>query len=783
MKQVYSSNGIKIGLMAAIALILNAICFARSLKGYFLADDFVHIAYLHQALNGHMSSILENFWGNWMQTQGTCFYRPLITCGLLIDYLAGKASPFPFHLTNILLQAANSFLLGLCMHLASRRIIGKNNFFFAIVTCAVFAAWPMHCEVASWIISRVDSQCLFYFLASYALYLRSAHNRATISSLSLLLFVLALMSKEMAIVLPLLIVLTTILTPGRRGLGLIKDCFTKTLPYFAILLGYLGFRTIVLGTMTGGYQGSIGEGLSQSILHRWTDLPSIARIFLPFNIDIFGANSRPSKYLKTLYLIGLAIFVLAQIRDQDRKSNLKIMGLLAGWFLLTLLPIYQVFDLTPNLQGSRFLYFSTAPLCAAIAALFSLGAGLQFSNTFKQPATLILGMTRAVKLARYGLTGWLILLLVQVTVATNLPWIKAMKEVETFKIAVESELDKIGPNDRVAIINLPQSYKGSHMLYNAATMSVLFTPPLSKHIDLSGKDIDRIITFEPATYGDADLIDRTRFAATLADKANHIFSWDRKSLSLSPYRAKPDDHIQDQKPLATGQIILDKDHRITIDIPGGINPLDWDYLKIDSKNISGGANKTVIRAVFSDSKSKNKGIDGFTITGTEALHMSEHKAWLLAGNPDRLEISLNHDDPTSLHISQIALAKLANQRPKQLVAGKGLKLHGDGIARPTSKDINPCFDFDATNVPGVHSVMYEYSRPNSWFEHYTGSLRAATPSEQAKLSGTIDGIKGRDIPLSFSGLGDNGFYQLRLAALDKDGHIIGYFTDPLNFQM
>ena len=82
MKQVYSSNGIKIGLMAAIALILNAICFARSLKGYFLADDFVHIAYLHQALNGHMSSILENFWGNWMQTQGTCFYRPLITCGL-----------------------------------------------------------------------------------------------------------------------------------------------------------------------------------------------------------------------------------------------------------------------------------------------------------------------------------------------------------------------------------------------------------------------------------------------------------------------------------------------------------------------------------------------------------------------------------------------------------------------------------------------------------------------------------------------------------------------------
>jgi len=83
----------------------------------------------------------------------------------------------------------------------------------------------------------------------------------------------------------------------------------------------------------------------------------------------------------------------------------------------------------------------------------------------------------------------------------------------------------------------------------------------------------------------------------------------------------------------------------------------------------------------------------------------------------------------------------------------------------------------------VHSVMYEYSRPNSWFEHYTGSLRAATPSEQAKLSGTIDGIKGRDIPLSFSGLGDSGFYQLRLAALDKDGHIIGYFTDPLNFQM
>src|SRR5688572_29497359 len=82
-----------------VALIaINLLCLYRSLSGYFLADDFIHIAYLTNVCNGHLEALLANFTGNWMQTQGTQFYRPFISLTLALDYLIGGGQPLIFHL-------------------------------------------------------------------------------------------------------------------------------------------------------------------------------------------------------------------------------------------------------------------------------------------------------------------------------------------------------------------------------------------------------------------------------------------------------------------------------------------------------------------------------------------------------------------------------------------------------------------------------------------------------------------------------------------------------------
>ena len=68
------------------------------------------------------------------------------------------------------------------------------------------------------------------------------------------------------------------------------------------------------------------------------------------------------------------------------------------------------------------------------------------------------------------------------------------------------------------------------MLYNAAMFGVMLKPPLSNE-DLSG----RVITFEPVTFGDANLIGRTRLRSLLADKnIAGIYVWDSAEQNLLP---------------------------------------------------------------------------------------------------------------------------------------------------------------------------------------------------------------------------------------------------------
>jgi hypothetical protein len=92
-------------------LAINWICYVRVINGYFLADDFLHIAYLKQVFDGDWPSLLKNFVGNWMQAEGTTFYRPLISLTLAFDYFFFGANASGFHLSNLFFQTASSLLL------------------------------------------------------------------------------------------------------------------------------------------------------------------------------------------------------------------------------------------------------------------------------------------------------------------------------------------------------------------------------------------------------------------------------------------------------------------------------------------------------------------------------------------------------------------------------------------------------------------------------------------------------------------------------------------------
>lgn len=763
-------------------IICNILLFSRSLGGFYLADDFVHIDYLHKVMQGNYGALLQNFTGNWMQAQGTTFYRPLITLTLASDYLIGQARPFLFHLSNLCYHTFSAVLLYLVSREIGKAFCLKAKDWFGALAALIFTFYPLHSEVVNWIIARVDSVALVLTLASFYFFLLAAEHsekKGWLKAASIFSFVLALMSKEMAITLPPLLFFFLFLQGlSQASIGQpyisqasIKLALTRAtkaaLPYFIVLGAYLLFRLLVLGTVFGGYEGSIGEGLKNSLLRRWTD-GSILRIFLPFHIEIFGLRSALSNTLKLVYQLGLlnaAVLIAINYKKENSTllKNFTLLFLFAiGWTILFLAPTYGVWNLTANLQGGRFLYFASAPVSFLLALLFSLplialekGSTITFKPLLKLQKLLSLGL-----LFVLFSSFW------QLSKVNNNIWIKAQSELKTFKRRVDEALSKLPPGQRLALLNIPDNYMGAHMLYNAATMSVLFKPPLSKD-DQRG----RLLTFEPATYGQSDLISPGR-VRSLVGAGEPFFYFDRSNYQLVPLHLQKEQRetrpavslsLKEATTLNENQILLSK-------------RLDLPVLAIDAIEVEGEGETVDLKLIGESGRVFQK--SAALKDGKAFFNLSEHKSYLCLEKLARISLKA---EQKPLKIKDIRLLNLPN-KPEVKADGQ-LVLDNDGIARPRGK--RPTFSYDVSTIDGASGAAYEVSKQDSWFEHYSGTFHENQFSKEASVKGYFTKTKGSLIPISAVGIGANahGFYEVRVIAVDKDKVPLGYFSEPLSIQL
>lgn len=763
----------KNGSLMLVIILLNWISCHKSLQGYFLADDFVHIDYLFHVFQGNWQSLLTNFWGNWMQAEGTTFYRPLISITLALDYLFQGPNAFIFHLSNCLYQTLASLLVFLCGKQIVRALAAESHphiQFLPLAAAMLFSVHPLHCEVVNWVIARVDSVALTFSLAAFWFWCRELNNNhSTVGKislkswgarLSLLFLTLALMSKEMAITVPpALTWLALWQSPGNLKEKLAYAC-KQTAPLWCLLVLYLVWRTLVLGTVAGGYQGSVGAGLTGSLIKRWLLDGSQMRVLFPFNVDIFGAYHSLSGQLKYCYALILFNFFATFALSKSRLSLLKGPLFCLGWYVICLAPTYQVWNLTPNLQGSRFVYFATAPLTMGLAWLL-------FPSMSKRYLTVL----------RTLILVWLTSLYVGITYGDNRAWSHAMEEVRAFKDTIAALSSRLAPAQKFSLLNIPHTYRGAHMLYNAATMSVLLNKPLCTF--KNEPPADHIITFEPATFGDGDLIAVSRLKRLL-QICTPLYLWDRESFSLVPLTLQ-DKAESGESAECGGQIIATKlsleDGKEMASGPLDLNPLAIDYIDValpaDDKAV------LILKAAGNQGRKFEMSMPLKVIGGAARFQVSEHKQWLALEKVSQITLTLK--GKSTAEADRIATGSLADKQPTVTPDLVNLIEDNDGICRV--RGARPTFSYDATNVPGAKKVLVEFSKPNSWFEHYSGSLRNSRPSSEAAISNTLNKPRGVNLPLNFAGLKGHGYFQIRLIAIDENDKPIGYFSDPLNFQM
>lgn len=185
---------------AGALLVIVLLCYANALSNEFVFDDHVNLQ------NNPALRKIENI--PWLLISG---FRPLREISYALDFALWGERPFGFHLTNILIHAANALLVFLLI----RRLIG--DVLSAAVGALVFAIHPIQPDAVTYISGRRDVLFAFFYIASFHSYLsyrsvardadRRHRWRSALSYFALFLvcWALSLLSKEMAASLPIFI--------------------------------------------------------------------------------------------------------------------------------------------------------------------------------------------------------------------------------------------------------------------------------------------------------------------------------------------------------------------------------------------------------------------------------------------------------------------------------------------------------------------------------------------------------------------------------------------------
>ena len=209
--------------------------YVPSLGGGFALDDWQLV----------VQDPLAHSIGNWRDAFFTDFlrgslgkdiiyYRPLVTISYQLNYSLFGPDPLAFRLTNILLNALVAvlvFFLGLRL---------TKSAVAAGLAALAFAVLPSHAESVAWISGRTDVMSVLFMLASLLAFAASCDRREfnwPLALASSLAFLCALLSKEQALVLPVLLVVYAWISGKRMGASeALKWAAVLLIPLVAFLL-------------------------------------------------------------------------------------------------------------------------------------------------------------------------------------------------------------------------------------------------------------------------------------------------------------------------------------------------------------------------------------------------------------------------------------------------------------------------------------------------------------------------------------------------------------------
>jgi tetratricopeptide (TPR) repeat protein len=259
------------------------------------------------------------------------YYRPIMTLSFMVDAHLSPApvdhvSPRPFLRANIFYHILACILLLLLFTAL------KINPVPAFLLTLLFAVHPILAQAIAWIPGRNDPLVAIFILAAMLSLLKYTETKkAGYIALHLLFFILALFTKENAIML----------------IGITAFCFYRlnktTIRKRESILFFSGYGVIIVvwyfmrshAIASSGPDMSLAEATKNIMSNLPMFFQYIGKSLIPYGLSVLS-TVKDTNYL--LGILGIVIIVVGIMLSKEKKWDIIILGLL--WFFLFLTPSF-----------------------------------------------------------------------------------------------------------------------------------------------------------------------------------------------------------------------------------------------------------------------------------------------------------------------------------------------------------------------------------------------------------------------------------------------------------
>ena len=324
--------------------------------------------------NPHIQSLsLSNLF--WMLTDLTTGnWLPLTWFSYALDHGWGGSEPFAYHMDNLLLHALNTLLVFFLSLRLVNLAVRQPHFPVkraAFLTAVLFGLHPLHVESVAWAAERKDLLCGAFYFLSLLVYLDYAARKDKKPSRyysCLGLFLLALMSKPMAVTLPAVLLVLDAWPLRRLATDRAKVLLEK-IPFFLLSIS-VGCLTILAQSRKGAMPSLETLGPLSRLMNALHSLifylgKMVAPIHLtafyplpaePFSLEVLGATF-------LVMLISRFCFVQRKVRPA--------LGTAWLFYLVTVSPVIGLLQAGTQAAADRYTYIPLLGFFILFSAWFA----------------------------------------------------------------------------------------------------------------------------------------------------------------------------------------------------------------------------------------------------------------------------------------------------------------------------------------------------------------------------------------------------------------------------